>query len=147
MDDRPHIVCPHCGAVNRVSRDRPATGAQCGACHRKLFQGHPVAVDPAGFEKHVRANDIPVLVDIWAPWCSPCRTMAPQFERAAAELEPEIRLLKLNADEAPDISTRLGVRGIPALFLMQGGQVLGQSAGAMDASAIVAFARSHLRPT
>lgn len=147
MDDRPHIVCPHCAAVNRVPRDRPAAAAQCGACHRKLFDGHPVAVDPAGFEKHLRANDIPVLVDVWAPWCGPCRTMAPQFERAAAALEPDIRLLKLNADEAPDISARLGVRGIPALFLMQGGQVLGQTAGAMDAGAIVEFARRHLHAT
>lgn len=145
MDERPHIVCPHCGAVNRVPRDRPAVAAQCGACHRKLFDGHPVAVDPAGFEKHVRANDIPVLVDVWAPWCGPCRAMAPQFERAAVALEPDIRLLKLNADEAPDISARLGVRGIPALFLMQGGQVLGQTAGAMDARAIVDFARRHLQ--
>ena len=144
MDERPHIVCPHCGAVNRVPRSRPAAAAQCGACHRKLFEGHPVAVDPAGFEKHVRATDIPVLVDVWAPWCGPCRAMAPQFERAAAALEPDIRLLKLNADEAPEISARLGVRGIPALFLMQGGQVLGQTAGAMDANAIVDFARRHL---
>ncbi len=147
MDDRPHIVCPHCGAVNRVPRERPAAAALCGGCRRKLFDGHPVAVDPAGFEKHMRANDIPVLVDVWAPWCGPCRAMAPQFERAAAALEPDIRLIKLNADEAPDISARLGVRGIPALFLMQGGQVLGQTAGAMDARAIVDFARSHLHAT
>ncbi|MDE2582734.1 MAG: thiol reductase thioredoxin [Rhodospirillales bacterium] len=144
MADRPHVVCPHCGAVNRVPRDRPAAAAQCGACHRKLFEGHPVAVDPPAYEKHVRGNDIPVLVDVWAPWCGPCRMMAPQFERAAAALEPDIRLLKLNADEAPDISARLGVRGIPALFLLQGGQVLGQAAGAMDARAIVEFARRHL---
>lgn len=144
MADGTHIVCPHCGATNRVPRERSALAAQCGACHRKLFDGHPAAVDPAEFDRHVATNDIPVLVDIWAPWCGPCRMMAPQFERAAEQLEPEVRLLKLNADEAPEISARLGVRGIPALFLLKGGKVLGQSAGAMDARAIVDFARRHL---
>lgn len=145
MADGTHIVCPHCGATNRVPRERPALAAQCGACHRKLFDGHPAEVDPAGFDRHVAANDIPVLVDIWAPWCGPCRMMAPQFERAAGQLEPAFRLLKLNADEAPEISARLGVRGIPALFLLQGGRVLGSNAGAMDANAIVDFARRHIQ--
>lgn len=145
MVDGRHVVCPHCGAKNRVPGERSALAAQCGACHRKLFDGHPAEVDPAGFERHLRGNDIPVLVDIWAPWCGPCRMMAPQFERAAESLEPDIRLLKLNADEAPEISARLGVRGIPALFLLQGGQVVGQSAGVMDARGIVEFARRHLQ--
>ena len=144
MHDRPHIVCPHCGAVNRVPRDKPAAAALCGGCRRKLFDGHPVPVDAAAFDKHVRENDIPVLVDVWAPWCGPCRAMAPNFARAAAALEPDLRLLKLNSDENPEISARLGVRGIPALFLMQGGQVLAQTAGAMDATRIVAWARQQL---
>lgn len=144
MADHPHVVYPHCAAVNRLPPGRPPAVAKCGACHARLFEGHPVAVDPAGFDKHVRANDIPVLVDVWAPWCGPCRAMAPQFERAAAVLEPDFRLLKLNADEAPEISARLGVQGIPALFVLQGGQVLGQTAGAMDARAIVDFARRHV---
>jgi thioredoxin 2 len=144
MVDIPHVVCPHCGAINRVPEDRPATAARCGRCHRGLFEAHPAEVDEAGFERHVADNDIPVLVDIWAPWCGPCRSMAPHFERAAAVLEPRIRLLKLNADAAPQTCSRLNVRGIPAMFLLHKGRVLGQTAGAMDADTIVHWARAHL---
>ena len=85
-----------------------------------LFQGNPIEVDEAGFERHVRSNGIPVLLDVWAPRCGPCRTMAPAFAKAASALEPEMRLIKLNADTAPNVTSRLGVRGIPALFLRSG---------------------------
>ena len=139
-----HLVCPHCGATNRVATDRPLAQAKCGGCKAVLFDGEPHAVDERGFDRHVQTNDIPVLVDIWAPWCGPCRSMAPQFARAAALLEPEVRLLKLNADEAPQVSARLGVRGIPALFLMHHGQVVAQTSGAMPAEQIVRWTRQHL---
>ncbi|MDE2199773.1 MAG: thioredoxin TrxC [Rhodospirillales bacterium] len=138
------LVCPHCGAVNRVPRERPAMAAKCGGCHERLFDGKPAEVDAAGFERHVRSNDIPVLVDVWAPWCGPCKMMAPSFTRAAAALEPQVRLIKLNADTAPEITTRLGVRGIPALFLLQRGRELGQTAGAMDAQTLIRWTREHL---
>lgn len=139
-----HIVCPHCAATNRVPAGKPAGAARCGSCHEALFEGHPVAVDAARFDKHRSANDIAVLVDVWAPWCGPCRVMTPMFERAAAELEPEVRLLKVNADEEPQVAAQLGVAGIPALFLMRGGRVVAQTAGAMDTRRIVAWVRSHL---
>lgn len=138
------IVCPACGIKNRVPAERPARAARCGNCHGSMFDAHPVAVDAAGLQKHLRGNDIPVLLDVWAPWCGPCRMMAPQFEHAAAALEPQVRLLKLNADEAPDVSARLGVRGIPAMFLFRNGAILTQAAGAMNAEAIVRWTRAHL---
>ncbi len=139
-----HILCPHCGGVNRLPPDRPAGAAKCGACHARLFDGHSVAVDAAGFARHLRVNDIPVLVDMWAPWCGPCRTMAPMFETAAQALEPELRLLKLNVDEAQEIAARYNVRGIPALLLFHGGQVIAQQAGAQGAEAIIAWARGRM---
>jgi thioredoxin 2 len=144
MKSSVQIVCPSCSTLNRVPRDRPAAAARCGACHQPLFSAHPTEVDETGFERHLRSGDTPLLLDVWAPWCGPCRTMAPQFERAAAVLEPEFRLLKLNADEAPNVSARLGVRGIPALYLFRNGSVLAQTAGAMNADGIVRWARSHL---
>jgi thioredoxin 2 len=139
-----HIVCPHCAATNRVPTDKPMGEAQCGACHQALFEGHPVPVDAARFEKHRRSNDIAVLVDVWAPWCGPCRTMAPNFERAAQELEPKVRLLKLNSDEEQEVARELGVRGIPSLFLFKAGRVVAHTAGAMDANSIISWVRSNL---
>jgi thioredoxin 2 len=144
MTEPNHIVCPACGAINRVPAGRPAAEAHCGTCKAKLFAGHPLAADTALFDRHTTKGDIPVLVDVWAPWCGPCRSMAPQFERAAQALEPEIRLLKVNADEQPEISARYGIRSIPTMLLIRKGQLLAQTAGAMDASAITAWARSHL---
>lgn len=144
MPSTHHIVCPHCAATNRVPGDKPAREARCGICHRALFEGHSTNVDAARFEKHRRDNDIALLIDVWAPWCGPCRTMAPMFERAAEELEPDVRLIKLNADKEPRIASELGVAGIPALFLLRGGHIVARTTGAMDARRIVTWTRTHL---
>jgi thioredoxin 2 len=142
--DAEHIVCPQCSAVNRVPSARLVDAARCGSCHGLLFTGHPIEVGEAEFERHVRANSIPVLRDVWAQWCGPCRSMGPQFERAAVALEPGLRLLKLNADTARDTCARLGVRGIPAMFLFHGGSVVARTEGAMNAGAIVGWVRDRL---
>ncbi len=138
------IVCGHCGRINRLPAERPLAAARCGSCHQPIFSGHPIEVDEAGFTRHVAHSDVPVLVDVWAPWCGPCRTMAPMFERAARELEPKVRLLKLNADTAPSVSSRLGISGIPTLLLMQGGREIARTSGAMDTRNIVAWTTAGL---
>jgi thioredoxin 2 len=146
MTDRKHIVCAACGAVNATPAERDPRQAKCGKCAEPLFSGKPTEIDQAGFERQASRSDTPVLVDVWAPWCGPCRQMSPMFERAAAQLEPRVRLLKLNADTAPEVSARYGIRGIPALLLIRRGKLLAQSAGVMDTQNIVRWTLAHLPP-
>ena len=127
MPNAIHVVCPQCDAVNRIPADKPAKLAVCGKCHSGLFLGRPVDLGGERFAKHSARNDIPVIADFWAPWCGPCRSMAPIFERAARELEPAARFVKVNVDEEPELAGRLGVRGIPALFVMRHGQSPGSA--------------------
>jgi len=139
-----HRVCPHCGQVNRVP-DANTGAARCGACHEPLFNGEPAAVDLARLERFVTRDQRPILVDFWAPWCAPCRMMAPQFVAAARQLEPGMRLLKLDTEAHPDAGARFGIRGIPTMILFHGGREAARQSGAMSAGDIVAWVRQAAR--
>jgi thioredoxin len=131
-----HIVCPHCSAINRIPAGRPAERAKCGSCHLALFEGKPLAVTAEAFDRHVGRNDVPVLVDFWAPWCGPCRIIAPHLEELQSERE-DIRIVKLNVDENPQTAAQYNVMSIPMLLLFKHGQVAHQIIGAMPKSRLV----------
>ena len=143
MGDALHVVCPNCDGVNRVPAARLGQQPNCGQCHRSLFTAHPVELTQASFARHISRSDIPVLVDFWAPWCGPCKTMAPHFARAAQLLEPGVRLAKVDTDTAPGIGSRYGIRSIPTLILFHGGREVVRQAGMMGTQDIVRWVQAH----
>jgi thioredoxin 2 len=138
-----HIVCPHCQTVNRIAATRLGEAPKCGHCHQLLFTGQAIELTPATFRKHVERNDIPLVVDFWAPWCGPCQMMAPQYAEAAGELEPSARLAKLNTEAEPGLASEFGIRSIPTLMLFKAGREVTRQAGAMGKSDIVRWVRSR----
>ncbi|MBB4132296.1 MULTISPECIES: thioredoxin TrxC [unclassified Xanthomonas] len=139
------VACPSCTAMNRIARARLRDAPNCGSCHRPLFLGAPVALSTADFDKHAVRSELPLVVDFWAPWCGPCLTMAPQFAAAAPLLEPQVRLAKVDTDLHPALGTRFGIRSIPTLLVIRGGNEIGRHSGAVSSTQIVSWVGSVLR--
>ena len=133
MNDKRRIICPNCDGIVGVPAGRLTDAPKCPRCHTALFAGHPVELTSASFDQHVAKTDLPVVVDFWAPWCGPCRMMAPAFEQAARRIEPNARFAKLNTDEAQETAARYGIRSIPTLIVFKGGREIARQSGAMSA--------------
>jgi thioredoxin 2 len=131
------IACPHCQAVNRVPDERLQDDPNCGRCKQPMLSGEPVELTDATFATVVGKTGLPVVVDFWAPWCGPCRAMAPQFEQAARELKGRALFVKLNSDDNPKTSVRYRIRSIPTVLLFRGGEEYSRLSGAMPARDLV----------
>jgi thioredoxin 2 len=132
-----HLVCPQCDSVVRVPGDRLDQGPRCPKCHAGLLADHPIELDSARFEQHLTRNDLPLIVDFWAPWCGPCRMMAPYYEEAARRLSTRARFAKVNSDDNPALSSRFGIRGIPTLIAFKSGKEAARQSGAMDLNTLL----------
>ncbi|RLB43281.1 MAG: thiol reductase thioredoxin [Deltaproteobacteria bacterium] len=138
------VVCPNCQSPNRIPAARLGDRPRCGKCQQPLFTGRSIVLTDQTFDRHLTRSDVPLVVDFWAEWCGPCKMMAPFFERAAAELEPQVRLAKVNTDENPELGQRYQISSIPTTVVFKGGREIARQPGAMNLPQLMQWIRLHL---
>jgi len=145
MTDLIHITCPACQARNRIPADKLSASPTCGKCKAPLFPDTPFELDEAGLNKHLRNDEVPLLVDFWAPWCGPCKMMGPMFADASRQMSPAVRFAKLNTEQHQNVGARFQIRGIPLIILFDKGREVARHAGAIDAGQIVSWVGQNLK--
>lgn len=144
MPEAIKLTCLSCGQANRFPAAKLDAGPKCAACGDLLLDGGVAAFDTQTHDKATRVDDLPLIVDYWAPWCGPCKMMAPEFAKAAKALRSKARFAKIDTEQFPAVSQRLQIRGIPLLILYAKGREVARLSGARPAPDIEAFVRQHL---
>ncbi len=145
MADVTHIVCPSCNATNRIPGDKLNANPACGKCRKPLFNRQPVKLNSENFQQHIKRSDIPVVVDFWAPWCGPCKMMAPAFEQASNELAPNARLAKVNTEDEQNLAGHYNIRSIPTMVIFKNGREIARQSGAMGVADIKSWVQSYIK--
>jgi len=137
------VVCPHCLAVNNVPKKDSYKKANCGKCKGSLLDTKPMELNERNFDEVVANSDIPVIVDFWAPWCGPCKMMAPNFERAAEGFTLKARFAKVNTENEQNLGARFGIRSIPTIIVFKDGREVDRVSGALDVNALSSLASRY----
>jgi len=144
MTDTLHLICPACNAANRVPRDKLHAELNCGKCHAALLNAHPDNLGEAAFRAQLAKSDLPLVVDFWAPWCGPCRMMAPAFEKVSRDLYGRARFVKVNTEDEQGLAAAYNIRSIPTLAVFAGGREITRQPGAMSAPDLVRWVSAAL---
>lgn len=144
MSEFTHIVCPHCDGTNRIPAGSVPQEAKCGRCKQSILDTKPIELSPQNIQQHLEKNDIPVLIDFWAPWCGPCKIMGPNFEQASKRFRGKVRFAKVNTEAQQSLGGRFNIRSIPTLILFKAGKEIDRVSGALDANQLISWLQSKI---